>query len=241
MASEQHSSSRLALNTALFAGLIMLALVIAMLMVVPMHVAWMPAGFLTPLYALEFVADFSTARHMLGHEPAVAMAFNQGMQLDMGFLVIYGIFLVSSVCALLEKGVLRYIALFFALLAPVADLLENLQLLTLLKNIAEATGFHDATEVNFMYLRLAVVVKFGAIAIVMLRLLRPLWLRARLGQALCLLIFVNTLATGASFFHVPYAVEVMVNTISLCWLFLWIILLMQWRAKSTTHQQKWVS
>ncbi len=234
MVSEQYSTSRLALNIALLAGLMMLALVVAMLMVFPTQVAWMPEGFLTPLYALEFVADYSTARHMLGHEPAVALAFIQGIKLDMIFLVVYGIFLVSSVFVLLEKGVMRYIALFFAVLAPIGDLLENLQLLSLLKSIAEATGFHDVTDVNFMYLRLAVVVKFGAIAIVMLRLLRPLWLRARLGQALCLLIFINTLATGASFFHVPYAVEVMVNTISLCWFLLWIILLMQWRAKTTS-------
>lgn len=241
MDSEQTSISRLALNGALLAGLMMLALVVAMLIVTPMQVAWMPEGFLTPLYALEFVTDYATARHMLGHEPAVAMAFIQGIQVDMVFLVVYGVFLVCSVFVLLEKGVLRYIALFFALLAPAGDFFENLQLLSLLKSIAEATGFHDVADVNFTYLRLAVVVKFGAIAIVMLRLLRPLWLRARMGQALSLLIFINTLATGASFFHVPYAVEVMVNTISLCWFLLWIILLMQWRAKTTSNAGKLLS
>lgn len=241
MASDLNIVSRQLLSVALLAGLVMLAQVIGMLMMLPSTVAWLPAGFLTPIYALEFVTDFSTARHMLGRDPATAMAFIQGIQLDMAFLVVYGVFLVCSVCVLLKKGGLRYIALFFAVLAPLGDLAENMQLLTLLQSIAKTTGFHDASNVDFMFLRLAVVVKFSAIAIVMLRLLRPLWQRARVGQALCLLILVNVFATVASFFNVPYAVEVMVNTISLCWFLLWWVLLLQWRGHSRAAEENWVS
>lgn len=220
----QQVSRQLSAMIALATGLLMLAISVAMLIIQPRALPSMPEGFLTPVLALEFVADFASAKHLLGQDQVLLQAFTSMTHWDMVFLLSYGAFLVSCVCVIFAKGVLRNIALAFAIIAPLADLLENLQLLQVLHALDPENGFHGESPIDFFYLRLAVVIKFGAIALVHVRLLRPLLEHSPLGKALAGLMMVNVFATGASFYNVPYAIEVTMNSIALCWLLQWVLI-----------------
>lgn len=226
---KQADVSRIAVTCAVVSGLMMLFFSVIMFAVMPITLQWMPHGFTTPILALEFLPDLTSARQLLAQDTATVQAFIDGVRWDMAFLACYGAFLFSCAWVLLEKGVLRYIAIGFAVLAPLADIAENLQLLTLLTTLQSKTSLLSDDPIDFLYLRLAVVIKFGAIAILQSRLMRPLWQRPRLGRLLVVLILVNTFATGACFLSVAYAVEVMMSAIALCWLLLWVMMVMALR------------
>lgn len=215
---------------AVVAGIALFITTLGILLVQPATPAWMPKGFLTPILALEFATDIAMVREMLGDDAATAHALMTVVKWDMAFLGAYAVFLVAVIVALIGKGVLRYIALFFAAVAPLADLAENLQLLKLLDFVVSGASMRAEAPIDFTYLRMAAVIKFGAIAIVHIRLMRVVIQQGRYGRVLAAFLLGSIFATGASFYTVPYALDIAMTLVSICWLMLWAMMLSHLRA-----------
>lgn len=216
-----------AVLVAAVAGLGVVVLSLIELIIMPASLAWMPEGFRTPVLALEFMVDVSTAKQMLGGEPLALQALISTLHWDMALLAAYGLFLAACAWALLDNGALKIVAMFFAVAAPLADYFENQQLLRILELVNKPLRVMVAADIDITYLRLMVVMKFGAIAIFHLRIIRALWGRNRTGRLLTSVILLNAFATGATFLNVSFAAEIMLNSILLCWLGLWIFMLLE--------------
>lgn len=214
---------------AVVAGVALFIATLGTLLVQPATPAWMPHGFLTPILALEFASDMATVQQMLDNG-ATALALKEVVKWDMAFIGAYAVFLMAVIVALIEKGVLRYIALFFAAVAPLADIAENLQLLRLLDFVVAGTSIRAEPPVDFTYLRLAAVMKFGAIAIVHIRLMRMVIQHGRYGRVLAAFLLGSIFATGASFYTAPYALDIAMILVSISWLMLWVMMLSRLRA-----------
>lgn len=223
------NAHRQTLSLALLAGLGILVSSVGILLVQPSTLAWLPHGYLTPVLALEFSTDIGMVRQMFGGEHQAIAAMMQVIRWDMAFLVCYAVFLVTVVCTLISQGILRYIALFFAVIAPVADVAENLQLLALLEHLQNASVKADA-PIDFTDLRLATVVKFGAVAIVHIRLLRAVMPLGRYGRILSAFLLGSVFATGASFYTVPFALDAAVAFTAISWCLLWGMMLIRLRS-----------
>lgn len=215
---------------AVVAGIALFITTLGILFVQPNAPTWMPNGFITPILALEFATDIAVVRQMLGDDAVTAEALMHVVKWDMAFLCAYAVFLIAVITALIEKGVLRYIALFFAAIAPLADIAENLQLLTLLEFVISGASFRAEAPIDFSYLRLAAVMKFGAIAIVHIRLMRVVIQQGHYGRVLAAFLLGSIVATGASFYTVPYALDIAMTLVSICWLMLWAMMLSRLRA-----------
>lgn len=227
--SQQAITNKTAVQVAVWAGIALLIFNVGQMFVQPAALSWMPQGFLTPILALEFLSDFDNARQLLA-QTDTAERFTHMVQWDMAVLVGYGVFLVACVCAIFEKGMMRNIALIFAVIAPVADFVENVQLLKLLGFFPADPHYSGEGPIDFYYLRLAVVIKFGCIALANVRLMRPLLQRGPLERVIAGLMMVDVFATGASFYGMPYAIEVTLYTIVVGWLLLWMLMFFNLRA-----------
>lgn len=151
----------------------LLALAALMFLFYPPALPTLPAGFITPILALEFTDSLEAARALLGNDAALIARVQTGHWIDMGFLLSYGAFLALANlgCWYWQPRPVSLAGLVLALLAAGADSLENGQLLHLGRALLEDTAAPD-----FGLLRLCVVTKFAAIALSLLCLvprLRP--------------------------------------------------------------------
>ena len=130
-------------------------------------------GFFTPIIAFEFASNvqdlnliFYDTNSQLLQTAVTAITF--GTRLDFLFMVLYGAFLFtfSLTCASLTSNRLFYLTAVLAVLAPLFDLLENLQLLAIMQQLGSG---------NFIaqlgYLRLFTWLKWGALTVIFLLLI----------------------------------------------------------------------
>jgi hypothetical protein len=179
--------------------------------------AQLPEGFVTPILALEFAAGPEAARALID-SPAVRDAFLKQIQMDYSFLLAYGIFLTSAAAALLPAGGLRTRTIVLAILAAIADAVENQYLTTLLSE--------GVDQIQYQHLRLAVVTKFGALAMVAVTLMPALRERGQAGRLAAISAMATALFTAGSFMAAPYVAEAMLVAISVHWMSLcWLVIL----------------
>jgi hypothetical protein len=185
----------------------------------------LPEGFVTPILALEFAAGPEAARALID-SPEVRDSFLRQVQMDYSFLLAYGIFLTSAAAALLPAGALRTRAIVLAVVAAIADATENHFLTTLLTE--------GVDQIQYQHLRLAVVAKFGALAMVGITLMPVLRARGQAGRLAAFSAMASAIFTAGSFLAAPYVAEAMLAAIGLHWLSLcWLVILqMQASARS---------
>ncbi len=152
----------------------------------PQETGPMAEGFFTPIIAFEFASDFQDINLIFydGHsqliEPAIS-AITFGTRLDFLFLVLYGTFLLtfSLTCASLTDKRYFYLPAFLAVLAALFDLLENLQLLSIMEQLGSNSYI---TQLN--YLHLFTWLKWGTLSVIFL-LLTPFFQKSgRFGRIL---------------------------------------------------------
>jgi hypothetical protein len=200
-----------------------LVLFIAVMMAIKTTVrpAQLPEGFVTPILALEFSGGPAAAQALLDSS-AVRDAFKRQVQMDYSFLLAYGIFLTSAAAALLPAGALRTRAIVLAIIAAIADAVENQFLTTLLTE--------GVDQIQYQHLRFAVVMKFGAIAMVAITLMPVVRERGLPGRMTAFSAMALAIFTAGTFIAPPYVAEAMLVAISLHWICLCWMVIEQMRA-----------
>ncbi|MDX1415019.1 MAG: hypothetical protein R3293_12560 [Candidatus Promineifilaceae bacterium] len=152
-------------------GVILISLVL--MVTGPQETGPLAEGFFTPVIAFEFAANiqdvnliFRNESNQLIESAVSAMTF--GVRLDFLFMLLYGAFLVTFAitCALLAGDRLFYAAALAAVLAPIFDLLENLQLLSIMQQLGNGIFLSQLRN-----LHLFTWLKWGALILVFLLLI----------------------------------------------------------------------
>ncbi len=201
-------------------GAVLMTLVMTVLG--PRPAAALPAGFLTPVLAYEFAADaaevtalFSPVGQPAGEATRAAM--DRVNRLDFLYIAFYGgcLMAFALVCARLT-GQRRY-TLAAALAAGImlADVLENVQLLSITRLLGTAN-----IESRLVWLRLFTWLKWGGLALWFL-LLRPYFGRAgRLGRVIGWASFLPLLLGVVAFLRPGLASELFALAIGLLFILL---------------------
>jgi len=185
-------------------GLGTILMTLVMTAIGPRPAAPLPAGFVTPVLAYEFAttdADVAALFAPIG-QPAgepVRVAMDRVNRLDFLYIVLYGGFLTTFalVCARATRRPVFLLAAGLAPLIMLADVLENIQLLT----ITARLGMPDMAA-NLARLHWFTWLKWGGLALWFL-LMRPYFLaRGSFGRAIALASFLP-LALGVVAFLWP--------------------------------------
>jgi len=130
-------------------------------------------GFFSPVIAFEFATDAEDIIQVFGeaNTPAredIVRTMTNSTRLDFLFLILYGAFLYtfSITCASLTGNRVYYLPALLSIVAPIFDVLENLQLLS----IMEQVGGGDFIS-ELPYLRFYTWMKWGALALIFLLLI----------------------------------------------------------------------
>lgn len=125
-------------------------------------------GFFSPVIAFEFATETEDIIQVFGeaNSPAreeIVRAMNNSTRLDFLFLILYGAFLFtfSITCASLTGNRVYYLPALLSVVAPIFDVLENLQLLSIMGQIG---GGEFVSELP--YLRFYTWMKWGALALI---------------------------------------------------------------------------
>lgn len=159
------------LRAAAGCGFLVVLLALALTFFYPPSLNTLPAGFFTPILALEFTTSLKEARDLFAGDQALIAQMQQGHWLDMLFLLAYGAFLILSNAVLWQyhRHWSALVGMVAAAVAALADMLENTRLLQLGEALLKGEPAPD-----FVLLRLYVGIKFLAISIAMLCLGRTL-------------------------------------------------------------------
>lgn len=154
-------------------GFAIILISIALLISGPRQTGELAEGFVTPIIAFEFARSnddvrlifFDNAGQLLT-ESVDAVKF--GTQLDFLFMAVYGLFLLtfSLTSISLTGNRLFYIAAVLSILAPIFDLLENLQLLSILSQLENGSFIQELQR-----LQLFTWLKWGCLSLVFLVLM----------------------------------------------------------------------
>ncbi len=210
------------LRAAAACGVLVLLIAIGLTRFYPLQLDTLPAGFVTPILALEFTTSLADARAIVGDNRDLIEQIQRGHWLDMVFLLAYTAFLA------LANGVLWYrlrhwgaaAGVIAICLGGLADALENSQLLQLGNAL-----LGEAPPPDFAQLRLFVGIKFLAISIAMLCLSRNLFRFGVLGKCFggvsLVLVPVTVLALDGN----PRLIETMglLNAVGWLILFVWLL------------------
>lgn len=212
----------LGLRAALLCGGLVLLVGIATLTVYPVALDTLPAGFRTPILALEFIPSMAAAQALFAGDQALVERMQLGHWLDMLFLLCYGAFLA------LPNGVmwLRYrhwtslVGMSAAVVASIADAVENGQLLQL-----GAAVLDQGPEPDFALLRRCVEIKFLAIVLAMLFLGRSLFRFGLAGKLFALVSLILVPVTLLGLNGSILMIEVMTLLIAAGWVILlvWLV------------------
>ena len=152
-------------------GVIIISLVL--MLTGPQETGPMADGFFTPIIAFEFASDvydvnlifYSDDSQLI--ETAIS-SITFGTRLDFLFMVLYGAFLLafSLTCASLTGNRLFYLPAFLAILTALFDLLENLQLLSIMQQLGSG---NFTTQLD--YLHLFTWLKWGTLSAIFLLLI----------------------------------------------------------------------
>ena len=200
----------------LLSALAMVAIAIVMMFIFPSK-ADLPEGFSTPIIAFEFAqseADITYLTDTAKNAEENRHKMFTGLKWDMAFPFAYGgfIFLLILQIALAQRtNKLPWAGLLPALLIAPFDLLENVQMLAILKAIESAALSAEL----FSNLFLATWLKWGAIGVAMGILAIAFWQIERRKSALVAAI--PALATAICFFTStnPVAAEIMGGTVGI--------------------------
>jgi hypothetical protein len=127
-------------------------------------------GFKTPVIAFEFATEGEHVELIFDkaspqEEETFVRAMTNGTRLDFLFLILYGAFLVSfSIICISQTGNrLYYWAAILAIIAPVFDILENLQMLTIIEQFLSGETYYNLQTLQFY-----TWAKWGALALAFL-------------------------------------------------------------------------
>ena len=229
------------------AGALVVALALVMSFFYPQSLPNLPAGFSSPILALEFAGSLTEVRTLFGDDSELIRRFHIGHYLDMAFLCAYGAFLsLANIGAWQQRG--RFISIIGAIaavIASLADFAENILLMQLTSALLSV-----AAAPNFVLLKFFVSFKFLAIAFSMACLVPALWPQAivektaektarktvgiTLGEKVgntvgtiygvaTVLAFIATLLTVIGYYGVSTAMSI---ATVVAWLALWVYLLL---------------
>ena len=209
-------------RAAALAGIAVITLTVVMAFFYPTHLDTMPAGYSTPILAIEMVPSLAAAQTLFAGNEALVHQVQWGHYLDMLFLLAYGALLLLSHWGfwLLQRRWLNVLGIAVILIAISADASENLNLMQL----GDALLGQSAPP-DFWLLRGFVCTKFLGIGISMLCLCPGLWYQGKLGKAFTLCTLLLAPVTLGAVLDIPVLVEAMGKLIALAWLllFLWLI------------------
>ncbi len=154
-------------------GLFVIGMSLILMAVNPRSAGELAEGFWTPIIAFEFAETEADVVLVLGQidtpgQAELIEAFTLGNNLDFIYMVLYGAFLFvfALTCARLSGNKLFYIAAGLAVLVPLADMLENLQLQAILTSFVAGDDFSS----NLTRLKLYTWLKWGSLAFIFLLL-----------------------------------------------------------------------
>ena len=154
-------------------GLVVIGMSLILMRVNPRSANELAAGFWTPIIAFEFAESETDVVLILGQigtpdQAELIDAFTRGNNLDFVYMVLYGVFLFifAFTCVRLSGNKLFYIAAGLAVLVPIADMLENLQLQAILTGFVAGDDFSN----NLARLKLFTWLKWGGLAFTFLLL-----------------------------------------------------------------------
>jgi len=130
-------------------------------------------GFFSPVIAFEFATEAEDVIQVFGEANSptreeIVHTITNSTRLDFLFLILYGSFLFtfSITCASLTGNRVYYLPALLSVVAPIFDVLENLQLLSIMGQLG---GGDFVSELS--YLRFYTWVKWGALALIFLLLI----------------------------------------------------------------------
>lgn len=149
-------------------------------------------GFYTPVLALEFASESEDIfRIFIDQSSAVRVEIVRAMTIstyiDFLFLVLYGAFLFSFsvVCESLTGNRLYFLIALISLFAPLFDMLENLQMLSIMEQLENEGLFFE-----LQFLQFSTWVKWGVLTLVFLLLVPFLYASGKFGRFLSLFAFI---------------------------------------------------
>lgn len=153
-----------------FIGIFLVAIGLLVNLSGPNPSSELPRGFFSPVIAFEFATENEDINQIFGtmeslDRTELLRTMTNSTRLDFLFLLLYGAFLLSfSIISASHTGARRYyLAALLAIVAPLFDILENLQLLAIMDQIQIGKTHHELE-----LLRLFTWVKWGALAIAFL-------------------------------------------------------------------------
>ncbi len=166
-----------------FAGLVLFVMAIGLQSVLPLAMGPLPEGMWSPIVAFELARSPAEVEAMFGaagsaERGAWVAAMDLGNQLDFVFLLAYGAVLLLFSRALRERGLPRVPSLGerIVVVAPVADVFENVQLLTITENLGGEYRAALGRLILFTWM------KWFAIAFVMVTWIPALARAGRMGR-----------------------------------------------------------
>lgn len=182
-------------------GLAVFVFSAVLLRVFPSDAGPMPPGFSTPIIAFEFVSTAQEAASLfqVSDPPAFAAAMDRGNQLDFIYLLLYGGFLFAfhrRAAQLYGPSMAARIAMALAVIAPLADIAENIQLF----GITEAVMAGQDVEPYLGPLAIFTRIKWGALSLGFIAGAIALWPHGRGPKFIALATAGSTLQLVAALF-----------------------------------------
>ena len=160
----------------LLSGVIGIALIVIGVMITvigPGRSNELADGFFSPVIAFEFATEAEDIIQVFGEEnsPAreeIVRTMTNSTRLDFLFLILYGAFLFtfSITCASLTGNRVNYLPALLSIVAPIFDVLENLQLLSIMRQLGDGVFVFE-----LHYLSFYTWMKWGALALIFLLLI----------------------------------------------------------------------
>lgn len=130
-------------------------------------------GFFSPVIAFEFATEPEDIIQVFGEanspaREAIVRSMTNSIRLDFLFLILYGAFLFtfSITCASLTGNRVYYLPALLSVVAPIFDVLENLQLLSIMGQIGGIDFVSELPNLHFY-----TWMKWGALALIFLLLI----------------------------------------------------------------------
>jgi hypothetical protein len=143
----------------LLSGIIGIALIVIGVIITvigPGHSDKLADGFFTPVIAFEFATEPEDIIQVFGeaNSPAredIVRSMTNSTRSDFLFLILYGAFLFtfSITCASLTGNRVYYLPVLLSIVAPIFDVLENLQLLTIMRQMGDGDFVSELPNLHF--------------------------------------------------------------------------------------------
>jgi hypothetical protein len=156
-----------------FIGLSVIIISLVLMITGPQETGPLAEGFFTPIIAFEFATSVEDVNLIFYDSNSQLLQravsdITSGTRLDFLFMLLYGAFLLtfSLKCSSLTNNRWFYLSAALAVLAPIFDLLENLQLLSIMERLDSGDLI---TQLG--YLHLFTWLKWGTLSLIFLSLI----------------------------------------------------------------------